>query len=316
MDWIALPDGRRTTQLGFGCAQISSGISKGASIRLVHAALDAGITHFDTAPSYGMGMADDALGSALAGRRNGVTITTKVGLGRPTARGALGLARATLRPLLALTPGLRARLGRAAYAATTSRSQFGLAQVRASLEESLMRLGTDRVDLLLLHQATAADITDELLGFLDKRRRAGMVGSFGVGTTLADAQAIAIAYPQLAGVLQTSWSALDPLFDALSDRLHITHGTLRALPDLRAALARNPTRRERLEQACGAPLSSPRELAAALLAAARANNAGGIVLVSTREPERMAENAAVFGDDRALEIGRRLALALRAEGAD
>ena len=55
-------------------------IDETTAIATVHAALDAGVTSFDTAPGYGQGYAERLLGTALAGRRHDAIITTKFGV--------------------------------------------------------------------------------------------------------------------------------------------------------------------------------------------------------------------------------------------
>src|SRR5262245_11303206 len=61
-------------------------IDDSEAVRTIHAALDQGITSFDTAPGYGSGHAEETLGAALAGRRDQAIITTKCGI-VPSARG-------------------------------------------------------------------------------------------------------------------------------------------------------------------------------------------------------------------------------------
>src|SRR5262245_5656199 len=70
------------TRIGFGCARIHGGSELRASARLIEAALALGVRHFDTAPSYGGGLSETVLGSALAGVQD-ATITTKIGIRRP-----------------------------------------------------------------------------------------------------------------------------------------------------------------------------------------------------------------------------------------
>ena len=67
---------------GFGTAHLMGRIGTRESTRIVHAALDSGITHFDTARVYGLGDAEQMLGHALHGRPD-VSVYTKVGQGHP-----------------------------------------------------------------------------------------------------------------------------------------------------------------------------------------------------------------------------------------
>jgi aryl-alcohol dehydrogenase-like predicted oxidoreductase len=130
--------GLHVSPIGFGAWQLNNplwgGPDEAESIRLVHAALDAGCNFFDTAPGYGDGASEQLLGQALRGRRHATVICTKFG-----------------------HTGLNTK-------------DFSVAALRPSLEESLRRLKTDYVDVLLLHNppadrldgAQAADLYAEL----------------------------------------------------------------------------------------------------------------------------------------------------------
>jgi aryl-alcohol dehydrogenase-like predicted oxidoreductase len=301
---------RTTAQLGFGCALLAD---RSDSLRLLACAIDAGVTHFDVAPSYGFGRAEDILGEFIVKRRAAVTVTTKVGLARPAAPGALALARSAVRPILAAAPGLRRRLGGGVYRMSVRRAQFGLDQVRRSLAESLERLRTDRVDVLLLHELTPEDITDELRRFAEDVVRSGQAGSCGVGSARPLAESIAKTYPDLTAVVQTNWSAADPPIEPANGRLTITHGALRRLDETSAWLRADPARLRRMADAAGADLSNDAELADCLLAAALAANRAGVVLMASRRLERVARAAAQSSNARRLECGARLATALSAE---
>ena len=140
-----------TSAIGFGCASLSAGSSRRHSIALVHAAYDAGIRHFDVAPPYGMGTAEDILGEALKSCRNDVTIATKVGFSRPRHAWAVMQIRSLAAPLRKVVPQLTRRVGASTYRGLTSRPKLDTSFVQSSLAESLRRLRTNHVDLLLLH---------------------------------------------------------------------------------------------------------------------------------------------------------------------
>ncbi|HEY0785896.1 MAG TPA: aldo/keto reductase, partial [Acidobacteriaceae bacterium] len=175
--------GHSTTALGFGCSSLSGGTSRGHSIRLVHAAHDAGIRHFDVARSYGMGTAEDVLGQALKGRRQGVTLATKVGIDRPRHAWAIMTARSLAAPLRRLVPALTRSVGASAYTGLKVHTRFEPQFVEASVTDSLRRLRTDYVDLLLLHEVSAEQVNDTLLSCLDALRRRGLVRALGTGTS-------------------------------------------------------------------------------------------------------------------------------------
>ena len=76
--------GVKASVVGFGLWGISGqwegGANDAAAIPALHAAIEAGINFFDTAPVYGLGHAEEVLGKALEGRRNDVLIASKCGL--------------------------------------------------------------------------------------------------------------------------------------------------------------------------------------------------------------------------------------------
>ena len=63
--------------VGLGCNNFGWHIDEAASREVVAAALDAGVTHFDTAELYGEGASEEILGRALGGRRDEVVIASK-----------------------------------------------------------------------------------------------------------------------------------------------------------------------------------------------------------------------------------------------
>ncbi|MDQ2624986.1 MAG: aldo/keto reductase [Actinomycetota bacterium] len=132
------------TTLGLGCNNLGrtnapSSTFEG-SLAVVDAALDAGITFFDVADNYGAqpGLSEEFLGRALGSRRTDVVVATKFGMD-------------TRDPELA---GLGPRGGRA--------------YVRAAVEGSLRRLGTDWIDLYQYHTPDGQTPVDETLGALDE----------------------------------------------------------------------------------------------------------------------------------------------------
>ena len=85
MKRIPLPGARLTlSRFSFGTASLHHLGALGKQVRHLRAALEAGFSHFDTAPLYGFGMAERALGRAFSDARSeAVTIATKVGLYPP-----------------------------------------------------------------------------------------------------------------------------------------------------------------------------------------------------------------------------------------
>jgi len=137
--------------LGFGAATLGGSYGPMAlseAERAVHAALDAGMNFFDTAPYYGRTESERALGHCLRGvDRKRYVLATKVG-----------------------------RYG-------DNEFDFTAARVTASVDESLARLGTDHLDLLQCHDIEfwpLQRIIDETLPALQRLKQSGKVRAIGI----------------------------------------------------------------------------------------------------------------------------------------
>jgi D-threo-aldose 1-dehydrogenase len=166
----------RLPRLGFGGAAVGNlyaAVSDAQARAVIDAALAAGIGYFDTAPHYGFGLSEARLGQALAGRE--VAVSTKVG-----------------RRLEPIDTPARERHGFVDAAPFEPVFDYSYDGVMRSFEDSLRRLGRDRVDVLLAHdlgrdthgQAHAGHMRDFLEGGYRAMRElkdAGAVGAIGLG---------------------------------------------------------------------------------------------------------------------------------------
>ena len=132
------------TVVGLGCNNFGMRLDAAATAKVVSAALDAGVTFFDTADSYGRGQSEEYLGRALSGVRHDVVIATKFGSDMGEGR----------------------RGARANY-------------VARAVDASLKRLGTDWIDLYQLHRPDPEVPIAETLGALDALVKAGKVREIG-----------------------------------------------------------------------------------------------------------------------------------------
>ena len=148
---VTLGPGRVTvTRLGLGTAEIGGlyrPVSDAAAAALVDHAWDAGVRYFDTAPLYGYGNAERRLGLALRGRdRDSFVVSTKVG--------RLLVPRDDVPPDADVDRQSRDGRDDAFYVDTPPvRPVFDYSYdgVMRSVEESLGRLGLDRIDILYIH---------------------------------------------------------------------------------------------------------------------------------------------------------------------
>ena len=93
------------SRLGFGTSGImGAALTSRGRLRLLDAAFDAGIRHFDTAPLYGLGLAEEVLGRFARRCRGDITLTTKFGLEPPAIP-------TPLRPVVPIARVLHRRLG-------------------------------------------------------------------------------------------------------------------------------------------------------------------------------------------------------------
>ncbi len=310
--------GRSTSQLGFGCSSVMGATGRKESLALLEHAFDAGIRHFDVAPMYGYGAAEGCLGEFLARHRQDVTVTTKYGIPPPANQGLLRAARRAVGPVLKLIPSVKRRLAAAANSVTAAepKAPFTATAARASLDHSLAELRTDRIDLWLLHEAEASDLTDHsLLSLLQESVAVGKIGAFGCGSSADKIPPLLAHKPEYCPVLQFEWSVLDkPLGPFEAFTLH--HRSLTAnFQELQTALQRNPAVRDRWSAEIATDLARPGALAALMLKAALVLNPQSVILVSSKDRHHIAENVRVAGDDTLTEPARKLYTLAQREGA-
>jgi D-threo-aldose 1-dehydrogenase len=297
MHTVALPGTDLVpSRLAFGSALLMGRLGRRRSVRLLEVAHESGITHFDTARSYGYGEAESAVGTFLTRHRDGVTVTTKLGMAPPRGAGGLRFAKGLVRAASQHAPGLR-RVARRGAQRLSQTGCFDPGAARSSLETSLRELRTDAVDILLLHECTPADLqTEGLLDFLEGTVREGKVRSFGVGTDSESTRVILSERPEFARVVQVAHNAVDPTLErlpALAGRAVITHSAVGpALGRLTEAL-RDAGRSRRWSEALGLDCANGQVLGRLLLAYALQSNQDGVVLFASANEQRIRSNAAL-----------------------
>lgn len=182
---VELMPGVGSSILGFGCAPILGAVGAREAERALRTALDAGITHYDVARSYGYGEAEKFLGRFLRGRRDQVVVASKFGIR------ATWCARAA-RPLKPLVRMLRPRRANAPGPSKPGpavpqrdifhkRIEVTVANMVRNLEETLRALRTDHLDLFLVHEPVRP-VRDQaaVLECAAKLKREGKIKEFGV----------------------------------------------------------------------------------------------------------------------------------------
>ncbi len=189
--------GIEVSPMGLGCWAIGgiwtlngspagwTDIDDDESIRAIHAAIDRGVNFFDTAANYGAGHSELVLGRAVEGRRDKVVIASKFGY----------------------------RVDEAAKAVVSygekEEDSDAAGHVRADLESTLKRLGTDYLDVYLLHIwghtiARALEAREAL----EKLAAQGKIRTYGWSTDRADAIRAFSTSPRC-GVVEQQLSVLD-----------------------------------------------------------------------------------------------------------
>ncbi|HEX4020291.1 MAG TPA: aldo/keto reductase [Acidobacteriaceae bacterium] len=295
---IQLADtGRTTSQLGLGCSGLGGSIGEKESVRLLEVAYDAGVRHFDVAPSYGHGAAERCLGRFLRGKHPDVTVTTKYGILPPKLGGALDLARKIARPITKRLPAFRKRVANAA-SGLKGHGDFSIPQARASLDRSLQELGLERVDVWLLHEATVDDLTnDALLEFLEDQVRRGRIGTFGIGSEAGRIPAIWENQPRYCRVLQSEWPGFASNTAQYPGAFRIHHRVVQEyFLKLSARLEQNSSLQKIWSDAVDLDLANRQNLIALLLKTALLVHPERIVLFSSRIPAHIQANIRAAAD--------------------
>ncbi len=146
-------DGPKVSAIGFGCWEMGGqhygGTDDAEVTKAVHRAIDLGVTLYDTAPNYGFGGSEMVLGKALGARRKDIFLVSKTCI--------------TWDPVT-----------------HTSKFDGRYSAVKRLNEESLKRLGTDHLDLLLIHWPDPETPIAETMKALEELRQEGKALNVGV----------------------------------------------------------------------------------------------------------------------------------------
>lgn len=137
------------SEIGLGCMSLGTDEQKAEEI--ISAALDEGITYFDTADLYDFGMNEAIVGKTLQARRDKVILATKV--------------------------GNRWNNSKNGWHWDASR-----AYITSAVKESLKRLETDYIDLYQLHGGMIEDNIDEVIETFEELKRAGDIRAYGISS--------------------------------------------------------------------------------------------------------------------------------------
>jgi len=172
--------GFNITIVGLGCNAFGRRIDQEATTKVINGALDAGITFFDTAEGYGNGLSEEFIGNALKGRRDQVTLATKVGYNMLHVE---------------------------------DKGKGSRENIRIAIDLSLQKLNTDFIDLYQIHRPDPTTPVEETLGTFNDLRDEGKIRLFGCSNFSGDQLKEAIGVAGNAGyqgfvTAQNKWNVL------------------------------------------------------------------------------------------------------------
>jgi D-threo-aldose 1-dehydrogenase len=280
--------------------RVSSGKSRQ---RLFNEAHDSGICHFDVARMYGLGAAEKELGRFARGKRDRLVIATKFGIDLNPLGNRAAFMQSMARRLIALFPALR-RVARQSTRALIQPRLYNAVKAHSSLETSLRELGTDYIDVFLLHEPTLEDITNsDVLEFLEKAKRQGKIRAYGISGPAADVLAIRREVPELTPIVQMPNDAITRNIEALvpaAGMAVVTYSPFSAaLDQIVSHVKADPVVSRRWQNAVGMDCTCAENVAVMLLRYCLSVLPSGVVLFSTTKPERLRLlTQAAFDDSR------------------
>ena len=250
------------SRLSFGTASLHHLLRSNQRQSLLGSVVDAGFTHLDTSPYYGYGLAEEAIGLLIKNGSSELTIASKIGLYPPTGSSA-NSAQVVVRKLV----------GRVLPKVALPTQDWSLKRAQTSLDKTLRRIHRDYLDILYLHEPVYGCLDEgEFVAWLERQKELGKIRCWGLaGDSNRFGQWLEQQHP-LAQVLQVKRpmdeSALPP--EVVARPNQFSYGYL--------STAKNDHKNADVLQT----------LSTALL-----KNPGGSIIVSTRNPLRVAELAKV-----------------------
>ncbi len=250
----------------FGTASLFNAGQTSDRQRILDAAFDHGLQHFDTAPYYGFGHAERDLRDLLR-RQSKATVTTKVGIYSPGGENQSAPA-----------VFLRKAAGRVFPPLARPTHDWSVDRARQALEGSLRRLGRDHIDLYMLHEPDQARVdADAWKNWLERELKAGRIRAYGIAVDTRRLLPFLSQDNDLTRVIQTA----DSLSGREADQL-VTYGRALQITYGYVSAAKR-----------GNPQMDVRQT----LSEALKRNRTGAVIVSTKKTQRMSQYAELAAQD-------------------
>jgi D-threo-aldose 1-dehydrogenase len=289
----------KVSAVGFGCGSLMQSPSRKERMAVLGRAVDSGITHFDIARMYGLGMAEAELGAFLRTvDRDAVTVASKFGIDVGRAAQRLSRFQAPARALLRRAPALRRAIKRRAAPSESAR-HYDATMAARSLDQSLAAMGVDYVDILFVHGPRPGDTVavDELGEFFENARQQGKLRAWGVSQDEGLEVDFAAAFGSHA-VSQLRGDLLDPP----PRPADLAFGVLnRSLATLSQALQADAGLARRWRETLDVDPFAPGMLAKLILASSATATSCRAILYSTTDPQRVVEAASAVSSPPAAE---------------
>jgi methylglyoxal reductase len=162
------------------------GTDEQASIRAIEASIESGISLIDTAPAYGLGRSEEIVGKAIKGKRDKVVIATKCGLNWHSGKGNHFFDQDD-KPV---------------------HRYLGADGIAHEIEQSLVRLGTDYIDLYITHWQDPTTPIAETMATLEKLKASGKIRAIGASNVSAEDLELYVAAGQI-DAIQERYSMID-----------------------------------------------------------------------------------------------------------
>ena len=177
----------KVSSLGLGAALINSRTTGPDESKVtLNKAFELGINFYDTAPSYGQGNSEELIGEVFQKKREQVIITTKFGNSPTAVLKAASKFKPLFRKLMWRVPIIRSNVRK--FVNFQTKIDFEPSSMVKSVEDSLRRLRSDYIDLLLLHSPSREIIVrGNVFEQLQSLKQQGKIRYYGVSTDLENA---------------------------------------------------------------------------------------------------------------------------------
>ena len=293
----------KVSAVGFGCGRLMQSPSRKERMAVLGAALDGGMTHFDTARMYGLGMAEAELGRFMRTvERETMTVATKFGIEVRGIARRLAPFQSPARAALRKMPTAR-RIIKQQHEADRTARLYDKAAAESSLDQSLAALGVEYVDILFVHDPGPGDTvaTDELREFFESARKQGKIRAWGVAQDRRREVDVAREF-EPEGVKQLRADLFNPTLEGAD----IAFGVLdRSLATLSRALLADPQLVRHWRESLQIDPLVPSTLVRLILGSSATATGCSAVLYSSTNPQRVREAASGVSAPLAPEVVAR-----------